>query len=117
MVTPPKKTKSGPDDSDEFDAESAIKKVGDTIERPDLFAEKFCAAARSQKGIENVLKELIRELLESDTAAKKSLKKLIKEEMDDDWKTWLRSRGFIIGAGLWSLATAAFGALLAYWLK
>lgn len=99
--------------SDDFDPKKSIKKLSETIDQPDKFAEVFCSAARSQKIIDCVLKETMRDLMKSDSETRSMIKEMLREVESEDWRSFVR-KAF---GSIWSLSLIAFGAVLAAVLR
>lgn len=97
-----------PDDN--FDAKAAVKEVSDKIEQPQKFAEVFCAAADTQKSIDECVKKMLRSLIENDPALRESFRKLIRDVDKEDWRYLVKK----IGAAGWSIIMLILGAALKF---
>lgn len=90
-----------------------LKSAQEKIERPDQFAEVFCAAAKTQTSVKNLLRELIQEILATDPKARESLNGLIKEVFQQDWRAFIRSTWGKFALVAWTIIAASLGA----WIK
>ncbi|HDV5783368.1 TPA: hypothetical protein RJD83_000280 [Legionella pneumophila] len=93
---------------EDFDPRGAIDSLRANLEQPDKFAELFCNAAAKQKSIDNVLKDIVRELLKHDKETVERIKTIQKEVNKDDWKTIIKK----IGVSGWSILLLIIGALI-----
>ncbi len=84
---------------DDYEPRQAIQTLSDNLTQPDKFAEIFCNAAKSQKKIDGLLKDSIRDLLKNDTLTRDEIKSLINETNKANWKTILKGLWFAI----WSI--------------
>ena len=91
---------------DDFDPKGAIAKLSANFEQPDKFAEIFCTAAKTQKIIDNTLKETVRSLIQHDNETRKSIKEQLREIEAEEWRFYLRKGGAAILVFI-SLATGA----------
>jgi hypothetical protein len=94
--------------TDDYDPLETIKTLSDNINRPDKFAEIFCAAAKKQKMIDDCLKEIMRDLLSHDHATKERVKLIIEDHEKQNLKFLYKKIGFT----LWSLFLLCLGAIL-----
>lgn len=83
-------------DDDFSDARKAIEALSANLQQPDKFAETFCEAAKKQKAIENVLKDNIRSLIETDKETREFIKSMLREVEAEDWRLFLKKGGGII---------------------
>ncbi|PIR54711.1 hypothetical protein COU74_03080 [Candidatus Peregrinibacteria bacterium CG10_big_fil_rev_8_21_14_0_10_36_19] len=90
-----------------------LKSAQEKIERPDQFAEVFCAAAKTQTSVKDLLRELLQEIIATDPKARESLNGLIKEVFQQDWKAFVRSAWGKFALLSWTLVAAGIGA----WVK
>lgn len=107
-------TSSHQQDGEVFDAVSKVKleKTHDVLDRPEKFAELFCDVAKNQVSVQTLIKDMIRDSLTTDSKARDGLLSLIKQAMNEDWRTWFRSAWGKAGLALWTVATLALGAWL-----
>ncbi len=84
---------------DDFSDKEVIKKIKDSIEQPDKFAEIFCEAARKQKSIDTTLKNIILHSIKNDSDTRAELKAMIIEIEREEWRAFVRKFGF----GIWSV--------------
>ncbi len=91
--------------NDEFDPRTAITEINAILKQPNEFAKIFCHAAGIDKTIDLVLKDTVRELIQTDQSTRESLKLILKEVQSDDWKVFAKKIGF----GLWTLISVIFG--------
>lgn len=95
-----------------FNADSQLKLelVHGAIQRPDKFAELFVNAAQTQNSIKEHIRKEIRDSLTLDPDSRTALKGIMKECFKEDWKTWIRSKGTLVGFAIWSIFLAALSA-------
>ncbi len=85
--------------SDDYDPIQSIQELSANLTQPDRFAEIFCAAAKSQKKIDETLKEVIIGLLKKDMDTQEAIKVQVREVNKTDWKNFGGKAGFAI----WSI--------------
>ena len=98
---------------DDFDPAEKFRTTIDKIERPDMFAEVFCNAARKQTDIKDCLGDLIKNKIAEDKGIKENIKDLMKEIQRDNIR-------FMISGFLWvitSAVSAAIGAIVTAFIK
>lgn len=81
------------DAGEDYNPKALIAKLSASLEQPDKFAEIFCAAAKKQKDIDNVLKENIRSIIKDDNETRAQLKTLLREIEKEDLKLFLKKGG------------------------
>ena len=96
------------------DAQLKLDTAHDILQHPDKFAEIFLKAATSQTAIKNHIQKEIQDSLSTDQISKAALKTLIKEQLKEDWKGFMRSTGGKIAFGVWSIALVVLGAWLGH---
>lgn len=94
--------------NDDFDPKQAYTKISASLEQPDKFAEIFCAAAKTQKSIDTILKNNVRELLQHDNETRSEIKGMLREIEKEDWKRVVKKIGF---SG-WTIIVAATSAIV-----
>ena len=94
--------------NDEYNPKKQLEKVTATLEQPDKFAIVFCKALESQKSIDTALKKVVKTLIKEDIETITSLKKYQREVDREDWKNFLKKMG-VLG---WSIIMLALGAIL-----
>lgn len=95
-------------DDENFIPKEALRKISASLDQPDKFAEIFCTAAKTQKSIDTVLKDVLRDLLKNDEVSRSVVKDLLREVEKEDWRAFVR-KGF---GGVGALILIGFGALL-----
>lgn len=93
---------------DDFSPNQLIKSLSEKIEQPDKFAHVFCEAAKSQKTIDEVLKEIIRKLLKHDYETIEHLKALQRQVDREDWRYVVKK----VGLTGWSIIMVILGAII-----
>lgn len=96
--------------TDEF---ISLKNTQEKIERPDQFAELFCAAAKTQTSVKDLLRELLQEIIATDPKARESLNGLIKQVFQQDWRAFIRSAWGKFALVTWTVVSVGIGA----WIK
>ena len=94
------------------DAQVKLETAHDVIQHPDKFAEVFVNAAKSQISIKEYIQKEIVNTLQLHPESRESLKGLIKEQFNEDWKSFAMSVGGKILLGVWSLLLLGIGAWL-----
>lgn len=97
---------------DDFDPSKILKRLAAHIEQPEKFAQIFCDAAKSQKAIDNHLKEVIKEVLIKDPEMISYLKQIARDVDKEDWRFCLKKIGLAGWAGIVFAAGAVFTALI-----
>ena len=95
------------ENTDNYSPKAEIEKIERRFEHQN-FAKDFCAAAESQKNIDEVLKSIIKQLIASDSEIRKRIEDIIDKYIKEDkWLTIKKSLTviyaivlLIIGAGL-----------------
>lgn len=105
------------DQGEDYDPRAAITKLSANLEQPDKFAEIFCAAAKKQKDIDNILKENIRDIIKNDSPSRAQLKGLLREIEQEDLKFFLKKGGSALVVFLSILAGALINASVAHFFK
>jgi hypothetical protein len=76
-----------------------VAKLTNTITQPDKFAQIFCEAAKTQKNIDHVLKDIIVELLGRNSEAQQAIASVV-EKVDRDYTRVLSGK---LGFGIWAI--------------
>lgn len=84
---------------DDFDPVVEFKAKLDRIDRPDKFAEFFCAAAKSQVPIKEAVSDIIKEIICDDKGVKERIKDLLHEIQRDNIR-------FMLSGFAWLITTA-----------
>lgn len=98
---------------DDFDPAQKFRTTIDKIERPDMFAEVFCNAAKKQTDIRDCLGDLIKNKISEDKEIKEKIKDLMKEIQRDNIRFMFS--GFILV--ITSAVSAAIGAIVTAIIK
>jgi hypothetical protein len=93
--------------NDDYDPRQLIQELSANLTQPDKFAEIFCTAAKTQKRIDEVLNERIRDLLKNDNDSKNAITLIIKDYDKEGWKFLGKKLALII----WSLLLIVIGVL------
>jgi hypothetical protein len=93
--------------NDDYNPQKAIEKLAANLEQPNKFATIFCEAAKTQKTMDDVLKSIMKNLIQHDKDARSFIKDILKEfEKENLWAS-LKNFGFAI----WSLLTLTIGGI------
>lgn len=95
------------ENTDNYNSKAEIEKIERRFEHQN-FARDFCAAAESQKNIDEVLKSIVKQLIASDSEIRKRVEDIIDKYIKEDkWLTIKKSLNItyaivllIIGAAL-----------------
>jgi len=98
--------------NDNYDSKAEIERVERKFE-PQNFAKNFCEAAQSQKNIDEVLRNIIRDLVQKDYATIDSIKELIKKCEKEELFVLVR-KGLSVG---WTVTIAVISGAIGYWFK
>ena len=98
---------------DDFNPKQAYDALSANIEQPERFAQLFCKAAKKQKSIDEVLKNVIRDLLDNDQKTIDRVKRLQRDVDKEDWRNFIKKVG-LVG---WSIIMVAIGAAITIILK
>jgi translation elongation factor EF-4 len=93
---------------DDFDPKEAIQELSDNLNQPHKFAETFCEAAKTQKIIDDILKGIIKEVIQKDSDARDCIKYLVRDTNKENWRVFIAK----IGVGLWTLIVMVITALV-----
>lgn len=93
---------------EDFDPRGAIDSLRANLEQPDKFSDIFCNAAKTQKSIDNVLKDTIRELLKHDKETLEHVKNVQRQVNKEDIRNIIKQ----IGWGGWTLITVIITAII-----
>jgi len=98
-----------------FKAEDQIqlKKVHETIDQPDKFAEVFCKAAESQVSIKEIFTKEILKSISTDVNCKNALKEIIRQVEKEDIMIF----GKKIGLAVWSIIMLVVGAIISKYIQ
>jgi rubrerythrin len=94
--------------TDDFNPKASFEKLQASIEQPDKFAKIFCDAAKTQKTIDDALKEVLRSLIKHDNDTRNSLKDILREVEKEELKSYLKKIGF----GGWTILVVIITAIL-----
>ena len=100
-----------PKSTDDYDPLETIKTLSDNLNQPDKFAEIFCSAAKKQKIIDDCLKGIVKNLLESDTETRNHITSIIAEHNKEDFTLWIKKIGIAIGSIILLFVGAIFHAI------
>lgn len=103
---------AAPDAAEVFDGATKLKldKTHDMLDRPEKFAEFFKKCASNYTPIKDLLKSIIQEIIESDVDGKKAFRKLIREEVNEDWKAIIS----LLTPKIWGVFLILLGALIGF---
>jgi ferritin len=99
--------------SDDFDPKKEIQDITAILYQPDKFSELFCKAAGSQKNIDEILRTIIRDLIQKDHTTIEFIKDLIKECERKDLMIMIKKGFSLIG----TVIIAIVSGLIGHWLK
>lgn len=77
-----------------------LEKVEDNLQHPDQFAAIFCSAAKTQKIIDTALKDIIKDLINTDKDVVECIKKYQKEVDKESLNSFLRKGGWLFMMGI-----------------
>jgi hypothetical protein len=97
--------------NDDYDPRQSIQELSANLTQPDKFAEIFCNAAKTQKKIDDVIKENIREMLRKDYSVINDVKKIVMDSNKED--RWLIFNK--VGLAAWSILLIVITALATAW--
>jgi hypothetical protein len=91
--------------TDDYDPKQSIQELSNNLMQPDKFADIFCYAAKTQKKIDDVIKENFQETLRKDNDTINAVKRIIQDCNKEDLMSLLKKIGFGIGFGVWTILT------------
>jgi len=97
-----------PQTNDDYDPNAMLKKLDANLHQPDKFAAIFCSAAASQKSVDDVIKNIIRNLLSTDTITRETLKHLVNESIKEDNWYYIKKTA----SSGWSIALIVIGIII-----
>lgn len=98
--------------NDDFDPKDAFTKLAANFDQPDKFANIFCQAIKTQKPIDEAIKNVIKSLIQHDKESRDFIKGIIKElEKENIW-IFLKKFGFLSWTLLVAVLSAIAGAII-----
>jgi len=87
---------------------ATVERLTASLEQPDKFARIFCDAVKTQKTMDDALKDVMRNLMKHDKDARYFIKEIVKEFEKES--LWASTKKF--GFAIWTLFVAAFGVII-----
>lgn len=89
-----------------------VAKLTSTITQPDKFASIFCETAKTQKNIDQVLKDIIVDLLAKNSEAQQAIASVV-EKVDRNYQRAIEGKiGIAIGAAIWTITLILVEAII-----
>lgn len=98
---------------DNYDPRGKITKIETDLYQPDKFAALFCEAAGKQKDIDRTIKEILKDVINSDL----EVKNIIRSCFEDFHKQNVWALFSKLGFFIWSICLAVISGLAGYFLK
>lgn len=102
---------------DDYNPQDAIAELSASLQQPDRFAQIFCEAAKKQKSIDEVLRDIIKNLLKNDSDTQQCLKNLIRDIDKEDWTNFLKKIGLLGWGGITFITGSIFIILIQNFLE
>lgn len=94
------------------DISSDLAKLSSDLRQPDKFAQIFCEAAKTQKNIDHVLKDIIVDLLAKNSEAQEAVTSVI-EKVD---RSYHRAISGKVAWGVWTVILIVLPSIINYFL-
>lgn len=90
-----------------------VNKLSNDIRQPDKFAQIFCEAAKTQKNIDYILKEVIVDLLSKNSEAQQAITSIV-AKVDRDYTRAFSGK---VAWGIWTITIIVIEAILHAYFK